>query len=32
MMLQCGRDYGFADKNEPDRETQLNLLIAEELV
>ena len=31
MMLQCGREYGFADKNEPARATQLNLLTAEEL-
>ena len=30
-MLQCGREYGFADKNEPARATQLNLLTAEEL-
>ena len=31
MMLQCGREYGFADKNEPARATQLSLLTAEEL-
>ena len=31
MMLQCGREYGFANKNEPARATQLNLLTAEEL-
>ena len=31
MMLQCGRECGFADKNEPARETQLNLLTAQEL-
>ena len=30
-MLQCGREYGFADKNEPARAMQLNLLTAEEL-
>ena len=30
-MLQCGREYGFADKNKPARATQLNLLTAEEL-
>ena len=30
-MLQCGRECGFADKNEPARETQLNLLTAQEL-
>ena len=30
-MLQCGREYGFTDKNEPARATQLNLLTAEEL-
>ena len=30
-MLQCGREYGFADKNEPARATQLSLLTAEEL-
>ena len=29
--LQCGKEYGFADKNEPARVTQLNLLTAEEL-
>ena len=29
--LQCGREYGFADKNEPARATQLDLLTAEEL-
>ena len=31
MMLQCGKEYGFADKNEPARATQSNLLTAEEL-
>ena len=31
MMLQCGREYGFANKNESARATQLNLLTAEEL-
>ena len=30
-MLQCGRECGFADKNEPAPETQLNLLTAQEL-
>ena len=30
-MLQCGREYGCADKNEPAQATQLNLLTAEEL-
>ena len=31
MTLQCGSEYGFANKNEPARATQLNLLTAEEL-
>ena len=31
-MLQCRREYDFADKNKPARATQLNLLTAEELV
>ena len=31
IMLQCEREYGFADKNEPAQATQLNLLTAEEL-
>ena len=31
VMLQCGRECGFADKNEPAPETQLNLLTAQEL-
>ena len=31
MVWQCGKEYGFADKNEPARTTQSNLLTAEEL-
>ena len=31
MMLQFGREYGFPDKNEPARATQLKLLTVEEL-
>ena len=31
MMMQCGKEYSFADKNEPARAKQLNLLTAQEL-